>query len=138
MRCKDGSFNQSAAHICPNAILIHTDIKNQCKTVEGSNVIYLVIFNKEIITIIIQVSIANNGSNPVQFCNEKTSNIEVKAQAIPNTLCLLDAKKDANIPHHILVKSPCNGDAPLATAIDIDKGMVIRATVSPLFQFCLI
>ena len=39
-------FNQRDQLSCDKAIETQTEIKNQCNTVEGINVIYLVIFSK--------------------------------------------------------------------------------------------
>ena len=42
---KSGLFNHNAQVTCHNAIVIQTDIKNQCKAVDGINVIYFVALN---------------------------------------------------------------------------------------------
>ncbi len=85
----------------------------------------------------IQEKIAMNGRSHGQFdqfANTNERRIPERAPATQNILYLLDANIAANIHHQIHVKSPCKGEAPEATASEIDKGIFIIATESQAFQ----
>jgi hypothetical protein len=96
-----------------------------------------VILKKYISSIISHAHNATYGNkrNQSLTLKEKESKIAAKAHATQKTLCELDAKIDAKIHHHIQVKSPCNGEAPDATAREIDNGILIMATDNQAFQF---
>jgi hypothetical protein len=67
--------------------------------------------------------------------NNYCKSIHDNAQAIPKTLCLLDAVREA-IPHHqIPVSNHVSGSSQLANANEILRGMLIIATESHAFRF---
>lgn len=81
---------------------------------------------------------AIKGSIATQFTIAKVKRIHDSAHATQKILYELDANNAAKIPHQIQVRSHWSGEAPDATARDMDRGMFIIATVSPGFQFFLI
>jgi hypothetical protein len=88
----------------------------------------------------IQAPIATYGSkrNPSLTLSEKDKSIAASAPATQNTLWKLEAKMEAAIHHQIPVRSHCRGEAPDATAKEMDKGILIIATDNHAFQFALI
>lgn len=63
------------------------------------------------------------------------ASIAVSAPAGPTILNLLEENIAAIIPAHTAVIIPLRGEAPDATAIEIESGIDTRATVIPAFQF---
>lgn len=85
----DGSFNHSAPETCHKAMVIQTEIKNQCNAVDGISVIYFVIFKKYTSNIKIHAKIAIRGKRNTpfsQWAKTKPSKIELNAPATQNTL----------------------------------------------------
>ena len=85
----NGSFNHNAQDICHKAIVIQTEIKNQCNAVVGIKVIYLVIFKKYIINIKNHEIIAITGKSEThnsQWDKVNQNSIEDKAQATQKIL----------------------------------------------------
>lgn len=134
---RTGLLSHSAHAICPSAIVIPTDIRKPCSTVDGIRVIYFVIRKIYTKSIIIPDMIANRGKRYTpcsQWASTKAKSIDESAPATQNTLYWLEANTAAKIPAQIPVRSHWSGVAPLATARDMESGIFIIATVSQLFQ----
>jgi len=84
------------------------------------------------------MAIIGRRNTPRSPCERaKVKSMEDNAPATQNTLKLLEAKNAAIIPDQTAVIIPWSGVAPLATAREMESGILIIATVSPAFQLDL-